>query len=92
MDSTAVRAEKIGTNDIANRSSYRIALRFRAAGRPLTLALGDAVAALLAGVAARLVISVPPTSYFQTVDYFYIPLAVASCFVAASMPEISGTR
>jgi lipopolysaccharide/colanic/teichoic acid biosynthesis glycosyltransferase len=82
MDSTAVRAEKIQADDVASRSSYRLPFWTRAGARPLALAGGDAVAALLANVVAMLAISVPPSPYFHTIDTVFIPLALACCLVA----------
>ena len=70
MESTAVRAEKIETNNVPSRSSYRLTFWVRASGRPLTLAGGDAVAAILAGVLAMSAISVPPNPYFQASTSF----------------------
>ena len=82
IDSTAVRVEKIGTNDVARRSSYRLTFWLRASGRWFTLAGGDAVAALLASLLAMSAISVPPNQYFLVLDRAYIPLVLGCCLVA----------
>jgi lipopolysaccharide/colanic/teichoic acid biosynthesis glycosyltransferase len=81
MESTAVRTEKVETSNVPSRSSYRLTFWLRAPARPLMLAGGDSIAAILAAMLAMSAISAPPNPYFQAIDLVYIPLVLGCCFV-----------